>query len=365
VRVMLLVTDLERGGTPLRLARLAHSLRAAGVDVHVGCLAAAGPVSRDLEHAGVPTFACGARRARDLLALWRLRHHVRRIAPDLIHSTLMHANVAARLVGAWCGVPVLGSTATLEIERRWHIRLERWTGRLERGHIVNSSALAAHVVARFGRPRALVHVIPPSVTPPPRQERTAARARLDLPPDAFVVLWAGRFDPVKRVDVVVRCAARVQTPAMFLLAGDGPARSSIAADIPQSPARERLRLLGWQPDLGLTLSAADAFLLPSDTEGVPNALLEALTFGLPCVARDLPTLRELAGDPTRLRLIPGDDAAAYAAALDELADDAELRQRLANTAPLWSDDRFTPAAAARAVLAIYRRVVNGGRGNGS
>ncbi len=94
MRVALLVTDLERGGTPLRLVRLARGLSAAGVEVHAGCLAPRGPLSSELTAAGLATFACDAEDARDFLALKRLSQHMRRVQPDLIHATLLHANVA-------------------------------------------------------------------------------------------------------------------------------------------------------------------------------------------------------------------------------------------------------------------------------
>src|SRR5262245_23746419 len=179
LRVVLLVTDLQRGGTPLRLAGLARGLKAAGVDVHVGCLAGRGPVSEELEAAGIPTFACGAKNARSFWALLRLIGHLRRIQPDLIHATLPHANVAARLVGGYLGIPVVTSTATIEVERRWHRWIERRTAGWDRGHIVSSRALAEHVRTAFRVPAKRVHVVPMSLERFPQLvDRATARAKL-------------------------------------------------------------------------------------------------------------------------------------------------------------------------------------------
>jgi len=356
---MLLVTDFERGGTPLRIARLARRLSAAGWEVWAGCLAAPGPVSMELEAAGVRTFACGAEDARDVLALARLSAHVRRVRPDLIHSTLVHANVAARMVGLRRRVPVVASTATIEVERRWHILLERATAGIERAHIVHSRALAEHVVRAFGLPRRRVYVVPPSLDPWPHTlERSAARAALKLPDTTFVVAWAGRFDVVKRLEVVVRCAELLSdAPTRFLLLGDGPERARIEGLLRSGRGAGVVELLGWQTDVGAILSAADAFLFPSRTEGLPNALLEAMACGLPIVASDIPAARELSGAGDCIRLVAGDKPAAFAAALRQLRDNANERQALGQRAAQWARDHLDPQATLAAVVRVYEEVL--------
>ncbi len=366
LRVALLVTDLEPGGTPLRMARLARELHERGVDVHVGCLAPPGPVSAALERDGVSTFACGAHGPRDLEVLVRLSRHLRRIRPDLVHATLTHANVAARVVGAWCRMPVVTSTATVEVERGWHRTVERLTRGLDRGHIVNSRTLAAHVVAAFGRVPDRVFQVPPMLS---RRvvplDRAAARAGLGLPAGAFVVAWAGRFDPVKRVEIVAACAERMGgADTRFLLAGDGPLRSAIETLVRAGPAADRVQLLGWQDDLTPVLSAADVFLFPSLTEGMPNVVLEALACGVPVVASDIPVLREIAGDDEHVALVTVDDVGAYVQRLHELGADPVRRAARSRAARRWANAHLRPGATADAVLRVYRQVLGGGAAPG-
>ena len=359
MRVMLLVTDLQLGGTPLRIARLARGLRDAGLDVHVGCLAPAGPVSAELESAGILTFACNARHARDVAGLQRLAHHVRRFKPDLIHATLTHANVAARLVGLACRIPVLTSTATIEVERRWHLWMERLTARLDRGHIVNSRALADHVAHAFCLPHRRIHVVPPSIKAMPRRmDRGQTRQRLGIAEHEFVVLWVGRFDPVKRLDIVIGCAEVMNVvPSRLLLAGDGPYRPAVEQMVRLSTASRNIQLLGWQTELGLVMSAADAFLFPSLTEGMPNAVLQAMAFGLPIVGSDIPALRELAGDEPRLLLVDSGEPKAYTDALLGLRDDPKRAGALAARAAAWARENLDPRRTVRALVEVYERVL--------
>ncbi len=358
MRVVLLVTDLQRGGTPLRLARLAVGLRDAGIAVHVGCLAPPGPVGDALEATGIPTFACGARSARDCAALVRLAHHLRRIRPDLIHATLTHANVAARIAGGWLRIPVVTSTATIEVERRWHLVLERLTARWDRGHIVNGRTLARHVAEVFRVPPARIHVIPPC--PPPvagDMRRDEARAQLGIPPHEFVVLWVGRLDRVKRVELVIRCAEILSSvPNRFLLAGDGPDRMAVERALRLSSAAGTVHLLGWQTELAPLWAAADVLLFPSLTEGTPNAVLEAMAAGVPVVASDIPALRELSGDGKRLLLVAADAPKAYADALLWLRANEAQRRDLIQRAAEWAGAQ-RPEAAVHALLKVYEQVL--------
>ncbi len=345
---MLLVTDLQPGGAPLRLLRTTIALRELGVDAALGSLAGRGPLHSEAESRGVPTFDCGAHSVRSIAALLRLSAHVRRLEPHLIHSTLTHANLAARLAGRWTGVPVLSSTATLECERRWHLRLERATARWDRGHIVHGEALADWVRVRFGVPADRVYRVPWSADPPALLPRSAALADLGLPPEARVLAWVGRIDPVKRVHLALEALALLPESVHLLIAGAGPLETPLRAQA-QTIAARRVHFLGWQRDLGRIWSAASALLLPSLTEGMPNAALEALACGVPVIAADLPSLRELQRAGADVTLVNPANAAGLAEAAE-----ATLR-RATGSAPAFRPPTTLQAAAA--LRDVYLRVL--------
>ncbi len=359
MRLAMLVTDLQRGGAPLRLARIALHLRDRGVRVAVGCLSGRGPLHRELERAGLTTFACDARHALDWRALLRLQRMLRGLQPDLLFATLMHANVGARLVGRRLGVPVLTSTATIEIERRWHARVERLTASLDAGCVVNSQALADHVITAHGRSRDGVHVIPPAVYNGAEidggRDGAAMRADLRLSDERINWLWVGRMDPVKRLDIVLATHRRLGDGSQLLLAGDGPEAEQFA----RQPG---LRPLGWRHDIGALLRAVDFLVLPSDTEGLPNVVLEALWCGTPVVATDLPALRELAdrGAPLTLVRPVGDRrderyaegvAEQFAQCLRRGRSSADERERARG----WARRHLDPEAAVEALLGVFAK----------
>lgn len=318
LRPLILTTDLKPGGLPWRMTRLAIALQERGHWPIVGCLAGRGELHEVLENHGVATFSCGASRARNLGALTALGSIVRRENPDLIHASLFHANLAARWLGRLDRErPIITSTVTIEIERRWHRWGEMFTVGRSTLHAVNSQAVARHVIGDLGMDPARVEVVRNGLnlraierTPP------VNRGRFGLPDSSPLIVWAGRLDPVKELETVVDVmgALHEAVGAFGVILGDGPRRDALAKYIRAAGRTDCVRMLGWSEDVIGWLKAADLMLLCSRTEGSPNVVLEALACGCPVVASDIESCREILGDGARGRLAPIGDVAAFTTA---------------------------------------------------
>ncbi len=302
IRVAYLITDLEVGGVPLHLYRLVTRLPSERFDARVISLASPGPVGRMLQEAGVPVAGCGARSARDLAALWRLARLLRATSPDVLHALLFHANLAARVVGPLTGISprrILCEIQTAEIERKWHLKLDNLTCRLCRWEIGNSPSviehlrLCAHVpISRLRCEWGAVDVAAiRSAEPIPREA-------LGWPTDRPVILWVGRLDPVKGFEEMLEAFRLVLSSraAALVLVGEGPYRSQIERLIRAHALENAVLMMGQRSDVFRLLRSADLFLFCSRTEGLPNALLEAMAAGLPIVATNVPGSRDLVRD---------------------------------------------------------------------
>lgn len=262
-------------------------------------LAEEGPVGTRLRQAGIPVSSCGARRARDVRALWRLYELLRAFSPDVVHSFLFHANVATRLVAPIAGIApsrLISEIQTIEIERPWHLIVDNLTCRLCRYEVANSQAVLEHLRRRGHLPAsrlvceygAVHHEALCEVQP-------ARRSDFNLPEEAPVILWVGRLDPVKGFEEMLEAMALIRNaaPAHLLLAGEGVYREVISGLIQHHRLEQRIHLLGRRDDIPSLMKMSDVFLLSSRTEGLSNALLEAMAAGLPCVATDIPANREM------------------------------------------------------------------------
>ncbi len=345
IRVTYLITDLKVGGVPLHLYRLATSLPAERFQVRVISLAEEGPVGIRLRRAGVPVLGCGARSPADVRALWRLWRILRADPPDLLHALLFHANTAARVVGPAAGIPpgrILCEIQTVERERPWHLAVDNLTCRLCRLEIGNSPSVIDHLWRRAHIPGRRLRLMWGAVD---LQAIAAAeptpRASVGVSPDDALVLWTGRLDPVKGFEQMIPAIAAVarRRPVKFLLAGEGEYRPAVERLTREHELVDRVVLLGQRSDISGLLKAADVFLFCSMTEGLPNAVLEAMAAGLPIVATDVPGCRDLIRHGQTGLLVPYADVSATADAVLALLDSPMQASRLGSAAKSWVSER--------------------------
>jgi glycosyltransferase involved in cell wall biosynthesis len=145
--------------------------------------------------------------------------------------------------------------------------------------------------------------------------------------DARLVLFVGRLDRQKRIDVLLRAFAELASRvpgARLALAGDGPLEPELRALARELSLEGKIAFLGRRDDVPELLRAAHVFALPSESEGLSNALLEALATGVPVVASRIPANEELVGDEREGLLVPAGDAPALARALERLLSDSAL-----------------------------------------
>ena len=133
------------------------------------------------------------------------------------HSFLFHANNALRLAALEVGVEkdrVLCEIQTVEIERRWHLWVDRWMHRFCRTTIGNSRSVIDHLATRARIPRAKLTLIQGGIDPSAIQAaEPLSRQDLGLPSHAKVALWVGRLDPVKGLDLLLQAWSRVKKDA--------------------------------------------------------------------------------------------------------------------------------------------------------
>lgn len=367
IRVLFLITELLPAGAERIVQQLALGLDPARYEVAVACLRspggarADGEVADELRAAGIPVIALRARGRLAPAAALRLAFEVSTFRPHLIHAHLFHANLAGRLFrGLSPGAKLIG---TYHVVERRNLPLRRWLQRLTLGRedrsVCVSDAVAGYARGLGVRPERL-RVIPNGIDltrfRPPADRADAARAareRLGIPKDALVLGCVGRLDPQKAPLVLLEAFARLERPeAVLVFAGEGPLEAALRERA--APLGERVRLLGFRPDVPEVLAALDVFCLPSRWEGFGLALAEALACGLPAVASAVDSLPEVLG-PAGL-LVPPDDPAALADALERLLSDPALRASLAAAAPVQAA-RFDLQVMRAAYVALYEELL--------
>jgi glycosyltransferase involved in cell wall biosynthesis len=249
--------------------------------------------------------------ARAVLPLARRLHGER--AFDVVDAQFFYPDgPAAVRIGRALGLPVSIKARGADIH---HWGTARGTGRqvvaagrAAQGLLAVSQGLADDMAA-LGIPRERITIhrtgLDRAVFRP--LDRAECRARLGLPEDAPVLACVGAL--IARKGQAHAIDALPHLPgAILLLAGTGPDAPALRARAQRLGVADRLRLLGPVPhaELPQVLSAADVFVLPTASEGLANAWVEALACGVPVVTTPIPGARELLTDPACGRFAPRD-----------------------------------------------------------
>ena len=152
--------------------------------------------------------------------------------------------------------------------------------------------------------------------------------------EAAAALFVGNVSGAKGVDVLLRALARCRSRCTLTVVGSGPDLPAMEAMSRELGLAWRVRFLGRKDsrDIPSLMRQADFLVLPSRSEGRPNVVLEAMASGLPVIATPVGDVPELVSAGRTGLLVAREDAEGLAGAIDRLADDADLRSRMARAA---------------------------------
>ncbi|MBC8107155.1 MAG: glycosyltransferase [Anaerolineae bacterium] len=356
-RILLLITDLEIGGTPTVVRELAIRLGEPGtVDIEVACLASSGPVVDQLRAAGVHVTTLGADSTLEVIgATSRLINLIRQRQYDTVLSFLVHANTIAAIASRFCRrVRFIQSIQTTQPRPRWHWLMQTLASHAAERIIVPTESTARVASDRAHVPARKIVVIPNAIDP-----AAFERSRVPLEsPRPFPVGFIGRLDAVKRVPHLVQQLHAMRqtfpgTPVHLHIFGEGDQRWRIEAEIDRLHLKRDVTMHGAVDSPQIALKQIGVLVLPSVAEGFGLVLIEAMAAGVPVVATNVPGIRDVVRHEQTGLLVDPNDTMGLAFAVMRVIEDAPLRISLIDAGVREVHERFSWPP----VLALYRDVL--------
>lgn len=336
VPVLYVITTLEIGGAETQLVQLLARLDRRRFDPVVCCLGHRGPLVDAIAAQQIPVEVVGfdgfclRHPLRTAAELFRFLRVFRRARPVIVHGFLFWAYVLAAFAARLAGVPlVVASRRSLgffKADSPGFLRAERVANRLTDVIVANAEAVRADAIRQEGLPPRKIHVIHNGVDLARYQAapEPGAREALKIPPAARVVCVVANLIAYKGHRVLLEACAAVKArePAFhLLLVGDGPCRGELERMAQALGLSGDVQFLGSRTDVPAILSVADVVVLPSLSEGFPNAVLEAMATGKPVIATHVGGVPEMVVEgETGLLVSPGNAEALGAAILKVLQD---------------------------------------------
>jgi len=254
---------------------------------------------------------------------------------DIIHAHLPWAGILARRVLKRTGVPVIYTEHNKQ--ERYH-PLTRWMNKWSFNNQDMAIAVSKDVeesIYKNIHPSIPVRTILNGVNikkfDPEKHNKCEEREKLYIPEDAIVIGTVAVFRKQKRLDIWMELAGRIKKKypeTFFIILGDGPEEVLVRQRIQVSNIKNSVILPGRLDEVRPWLAAMDLFLMTSEFEGLPLALLEAMTMELPVVATDAGGIKEVVRDGVEGFLKPVDKPMELEEPLSRLVEDEELRIKM-------------------------------------
>ncbi|MGY0634493.1 glycosyltransferase [Luteimonas sp. A478] len=367
-RLLLVVDEMEVGGSQRQIQHLLAGLDRERWAPELAYFRSDSFLLGAIQRSGVPVHYLPKRGRIDVRFLLAFTRLLRRRNYALIHAFSQTAEIWSVLAsGLSRRTPVLiaSERSFAPDKRARHWLLKRVVVARSAAVIANSRAGARSTARHTRMPEAKFAVIGNGVALPPAMsaaERAALRRTLGAPAGRAVGLFVGRLVHAKNLSCLMEAVASLPPGhrPWIALAGEGPMRALIQAQVAAAGISDSVCLLGEVENAVQLMQAADFLVLPSHFEGQSNALLEAMAAGCPVIASRVGGTPELVEDGRTGVLFPPGDARALAAAMASLASEPDLRKQLADAAREFVARHHSAAALAAATSAVYERCLAAG-----
>lgn len=343
ISVFLMINTLETGGTERQFVAMANALDQKQFSVSLGCIKREGPFVRDVSE--VKEFSPGGNLfgVRSWGARLRLARFLKQKRVQVAHAFDFYSNLMLVPAARWAGVPVvLGSHRQLgDLLTTAKFRAQKHAFRFCDRVICNSRA-AADSLQVSGFPKSRLKVIGNGLSDAAFTPAVAA-----LPRDSGLLrigMISRMNDPIKRHDTFLRVAAKLvpKFPQMqFVLVGDGPLRPGLERLHQELGLAGRVTFLGDRRDVPSVLASLDVSVLPSTSESLSNVILESMAAGLAVIAANVGGNPELIEHERTGLLFAAGDEDKFAAGLERLATQPDLRRQLGSAARESTRARFS------------------------
>ena len=361
MKVVHLVIDGEMAGGQLVALALSKAARERGYEV-----AFVAPTEGDFvqlaEREGFRVLVVPLGGALDVRSVRRLAAVLRAERAEVLHTHAHFSlNVLGRVAARFAGARVIAHMHAENVFRpgrlaaKAQVRLDSATARLCARIIAVSEATAASLV-RQGYPAGRMTVVHNGIDPPLPVE---PHRPVEAPEGAPLLLQVGRLARGKGQHELIEALARLEhDDAVAILVGKdletgGAYERELESLATALGVRERVVFAGYRSDVPALLAASDVLVLPSEIEGLPLTVLEAMAATRPVVATRVGGTAEAVVDGETGLLVPPGDIDALARALDAVLGDSDLARRLGEAGRRRVEERFSSAAMSELVLDAY------------
>jgi len=367
-RVLHVIDSFDLGGAQTFLLDLVKHLDPKLFVGEVAAMHGHGVFESSFQKAGIKTHSLSPRKwpPNYLLNFPRLMH---REKFDILHFHLFGANLCAKPMAIACGHRAIvvhdQCNDASRSQSSFLLAADALANKGASRIIAVSESVRRYLVEHEDIPPAKIEMIPNGIDagefiPASEEQKRLARAKLGILEGDFVIGGVGRLVAQKNFSLIPEIAAQIRAgdrKLVFVIAGSGPQEAALQAQAAALGVQKNVRFLGHVADRVTLYHALDALLMPSNFEGTPMALLEAMAASLPVVASGVDGIAEVCTNGVDALLVPPGDAKVFMAALEQLIQEPGLRELLGANARRTILSRYDIRSLVRQVERLYEEIL--------
>ena len=366
IKVAYIIGSFETGGTEHYLLRMLRHIDRERFDPYIVTLSDTGDL-RDAIHELAPVYTVRLTgklfNGRGLCELWRLRGWLRTNRIDVVHLLMdwatVYGSIAAR-IARLRGIPTVASNRMTDFPPSMSpglIRLYMFSLRHLSDHVLPNSQSVADVLAELRVDPRRMTVIHNGI--PDHRLRPYSDPQRD---SVLTICSVGRLRPEKGQRILIDALALLKKRgylAHLLIVGHGTEEQNLHLRADELGVSDDIEWTGYREQPMPDIERSHICVLPSLTEGFPNAVVEYMAGGRAVIATDVGGVREIVTPGETGLLIPPGDPVTMADAIAKLADDLELRETLGRNARALVEAKFTARIETDQTCRIYENVLGG------
>lgn len=296
-RILFIITGLETGGAEVLLLRHCRYLKKKNTfDFRVISLTGLGPIGEIMSDEGFDVVSVNESGKYNFKMIWRLYKEIKIYKPDIIHDHLFHANVFSRIFGWYFRIPKVISTIHNEnIGGKLREVFMRFTDSLSTKTVVIAKSVADILLEKKVVSRKSLVVIQNGIdttefAAATSEEKKILRNKLNVPESTLVFIAVGRLEEQKGYKFLLESIKEIVTVKeniLIFILGDGSQKDELVRMAEELKISQDIRWLGNKNNVKDYFQVSDIYVLPSLWEGLPIALLEAMSCALPVVATEV------------------------------------------------------------------------------
>lgn len=369
IKILHILGSADRGGTEIMTYSLVTRMNP-GFHNEICVLGGWGPIGEDLRDRGFPVYYLSFNHLWSIpITVFRLYRLLQANDYDILHLYGLKANLFGRILGRLSGHrKILGglrSQYPSGFKGFWTFWLDRVTFSLSLGYVANSQAAIEVLTSHGYDPRKfwLIYNGIDTRLFHNRNDKNKLRQYYGIKPDLPVICCIANFLPPKGLEYLIRALhlllERGQKDFIALLIGEGPLRLKLERLVREFDLVENIRFLGSmdRKEIFQILTITCIFVLSSEWEGLPTAVMEAMAAGCPVVATTVGGIPELVSDGETGFLVQACEPEALAQKITQLLKDRGLRERMGRVGARRIEELFSLEKMVKEYERLYEKII--------